>query len=539
MSALPAAGADRRVSVRSGGIAALVALLLLVVVPRGGDAAAHLYRTLLVEHGALVWDNLWFAGQYPLASYSVLYYLPAAVVGNALLAAAGVVASALLFAAIVVRAWGRVARWGAYSFAVLAGGQFFTGDYPYTLGFTFLLASVFALQRGRRALGVACAGITLGCSPLAFLFLCLTLAALLVRSRRPRLREVALALPLGVIAVLELAVLHLFPSPRLTYPFTLWRLMLGVPVGVVGALVASRGRSRALVSVFAVWTAATIVAYTISSPFGHNLLRPATVVFPIMLIAASLARFRPCWLAVPAVVGAFAANVGPYVATVVSRDDPAAAVGFWRPMLTYVRRHSSAAFRLEVVPTVNHWEAYYVPRAGFAIARGWYQQLDSGANAALYRRPLTPRAYRAWLRSVGVEDVVVANTAPAAEAGPELRLLRSGRSGLARVFSSREGSVYELPHATPIVTGSARAAIVAQSFSGIRGWASRPGRYLMRVHFTPYWKLRRGALCVSRAPDDMTYLHVERRGSFTLHAAEGPVSVAALLLDADGEAVCR
>jgi hypothetical protein len=34
-----------------------------VVVPQGGDLAAHLYRTLLVRHTIFVWDNLWFAGQ--------------------------------------------------------------------------------------------------------------------------------------------------------------------------------------------------------------------------------------------------------------------------------------------------------------------------------------------------------------------------------------------------------------------------------------------------------------------------------------------
>src|SRR5574340_273017 len=81
------------------------------VVPPGGDAPAHLYRTLLVRQGIFVWDNLWFAGQYPLFSYSLLYYLPAPLIGAAWLGLVSIVAAALVFASIVVREWGSLARW--------------------------------------------------------------------------------------------------------------------------------------------------------------------------------------------------------------------------------------------------------------------------------------------------------------------------------------------------------------------------------------------------------------------------------------------
>src|SRR5262245_47749504 len=68
--------------VRSGLIALATAAVIVVVGPAPGDAPAHLYRTFLVERGDLVWDNLWFGGHYPLVSYSLLYYFPAALVGN-------------------------------------------------------------------------------------------------------------------------------------------------------------------------------------------------------------------------------------------------------------------------------------------------------------------------------------------------------------------------------------------------------------------------------------------------------------------------
>jgi len=526
--------AERWVLVRACAIAGAAALALAVVVPRGGDAAAHLYRTLLVEHGALLWDNLWFAGQYPLVSYSLFYYLPAALVGNPMLAATAVVGSGLLFAALVLRTFGAQARWPAYAFAAVAGGQFFTGDYPYTAGFAALLATLWALQRGRTLLGVACAALTLGCSPLAFLFLGLTLLALWIGSSQPRSRILILGASLGVLAAVELGALLLFPSPGLYYPFGLWRLVLGLPVGLLGIALSWQSRAaRPLFWLFLLWTLATLVAYVVPSPVGHNLLRPGAVVFPLMLLAAVLCRFRPRRLAYPALAVALAANVGPYVATVISRSDPAAQASFWAPLLRYVAAHSAPGYRLEVVPTVNHWESYYVPRAGFAIARGWYQQLDNGENPGLNRRGLTPAEYRGWLRSVGVRYVVLARDTVAPGSRAEARVLRSGDSGLRRVYGGSAGSVYELPQPTPIITGPSRAAVTALSFSGISGWTTGRGDYLLRVHYTPLWRVRAGALCPRRAVDGMTLLDVRSPGTFRLRAAETAGTVFDMVVDGD------
>ena len=67
---------------------------------------AHLYRTLLVRENVYLWDNLWFAGHYPLVSYSLLYYPVAAVVGNVTLVLGSVVASADALRARLRRASG-------------------------------------------------------------------------------------------------------------------------------------------------------------------------------------------------------------------------------------------------------------------------------------------------------------------------------------------------------------------------------------------------------------------------------------------------
>jgi hypothetical protein len=202
-------------------------------------------------------------------------------------------------------------------------------------------------------------------------------------------------------------------------------------------------------------------------------------------------------------------------------------------MLGYVRAHPAPDYRLEAVPTVNHWESYYVPRAGFAIARGWYQQLDNGENPGLNRRGLTASGYRAWLRSVGVRYVLLANDTLAAGSAAEARLLRSGGSGLIRVFSASHGSVYELSGATPILTGPGRSAITSLSFSGISGWTSRRGAYVLRVHYTPLWRVRAGALCPRRAAGGMTLLDVRSPGPFRLRAAETAGTIFDMVVDAD------
>ena len=521
------------------GIAATISLLVLKLVPPGGDAPAHLYRTLLVRQGVFVWDNLWFAGQYPLFSYSLLYYLPAPFVGDAWLGLASIVIAVLVFASIVVREWGALARWPARSFAVLAAGQLFTGAYPFDAGLACLLATLWALQRRRFVIASVSAILTVGFSPLAFLLLGIALVAAFLATRRVSWSVAGFAVAvLGAIAI-EAAVLVLFPSPGLVYPFGLWRLLAGLAVAFSGVALALRARrARKLALLFGVWAVASAVAYLVPSAVGHNILRASTLVFPLMLLTAALAGFRPRWLAVPAVAGALVATVGPYVSMIPARSgaDAAGTVAFWRPILAFLGAHPAPGYRVEVVPTSNHWEAYFVPQAGLALARGWYRQLDIAANPALYQAHLSPSLYRAWLREEGVRYVVLPNAQlEAIDAAREARLLRSGAAGLRRVWSGPSGVIFALPHAKPILTGPGRATITTYSSTTVSGSVARPGSYLLRVHYTPYWHATAvPSVCVAPAQNAMTRLVFSRAGPFSLRAIEDPVEVLGTYLHSDG-----
>src|SRR5207302_9214870 len=190
----------RRELLLGAALTAGFAALILAVGPAPGDAPVHLYRTFLVHDGALIWDNFWYAGTYPLASYSLLYYLPAALVGNLPLVFASAVASTVLFASIAFREWGRAALWPSRVFGVLAAAPMFTGLYAYSLGFTAMLGTLKLLQLRRFRLAAGVAALTVGFSPLAFAFLCLVVGSYAVSRRAISRRHLWFGLGLGVAA---------------------------------------------------------------------------------------------------------------------------------------------------------------------------------------------------------------------------------------------------------------------------------------------------------------------------------------------------
>ena len=523
-------------------LGAAASSVVVGAVPLGGDAAAHFYRTVLVRGGSLLWDNLWFSGQYPLTSYSVLYYFVAGWIGNVPLAFAAIVLSAVLFSALLRREWGAAARWPAWIFALTAAGQLFTGSYDYAVGFAALLSSLFFFQRRRPAFGVVLAGLTLALSPLAFIFLGVVLVAAWLPAHRVGRVQILVAGALAALACAELMVIAGFPVRGLYYPYGLWRLLVGMGVGGLGIALGWNARRRGgmtIASLFLVWLILSIVAYLVPSPVGHNVTRLAGIALPLMLLAAVLAGFRPRWLSVLALAAAVSASIGPYLVMVSQRTtSQGAQASFWTPLIGYLEAQRSPGYRVEVVPTANHWETYYLPRAGLELARGWYRQLDIADNPILYAPKLSARGYTGWLRSVGVKDVVVTSLQPGAMgANSEARLVTPG-NGFREVFHSSSGTVFELEHPTPILTGTAPARITAVSHLDVAGWTARAGRYLLRIHFTPYWRLTGPPACITASRDGMTRLDLKRGGRFTLTIQPTLSAVGARMFDNDPPRSC-
>jgi hypothetical protein len=507
-------------TLRAAGIALAVGLALVLLGPPPGDLPAHLYRTELVEGGVLVRDTFWYAGHYPLLGYSLLYYFPAALVGNDVLALASVVAAAALFASLAWREWGEAARWPARAFAVVACGPLFTGTYPYAVGLAAALGALKALQLGHRWTAVVLAALTLGFSPLAFLYLCLAVVAAFL-ARRPQLDSTAVGVggALILLGLLQGALLLLYPEEA-EYPFFRLVELLSVLIlcGACALLALTAVRGRVLAAVFALWALAAVVAFAVPSPIGENISRLRGIGLPLALLAAALSGWRPRLLAGFAVLAALAYTLVPYVGAALHRGDTRSAeAAFWQPALDLVAEDWSPDYRVEVVPTGDHWEAYWVPRAGLPLARGWYRQLGIAQNSLFYEEPLEPEDYRDWLDGLGVRWVLVPDT-QLGRAGEEreAELVRSGAAGLEEVGRAGDVTVYEVPDPMPILTGPGEARLTALGHDRVEGEVGTPGTYRLAVRWTPTWRVEAGDVCVEEAPDGMTRLVAGSAGPFVL-----------------------
>jgi len=391
------------------------------------------------------------------------------------------------------------------------------------------LAALAALQAGRTALAVLAALLTIGLSPLAFVFLCLVLAAFLVVRRPAGRRVAAVGAGLAAAAGLELAVLLLFPAGG-RYEFRTRELAFALLAAVIGAAVAAQSRrGRPLAAFFLLFGLACIVAYFIPSPLGSNITRLRIFVLPLVLLGAALSAFRPRWLALPAVLAAGFYSLSPFSVVATQLDDTAAKASYWAPALAFLQEHGSPEYRVDVVPTFDNWEAWYLPRAGEALARGWYRQLDLARNPQLYRERLEPTDYRRWLRSLGVRFVLLPDVElDRLGAEAQATLLRSGRSGLREVLRGGGWRVFELPAATPILTGPAAAGLTALGHDRIAGTVAGAGDYRLRVRYTRYFEVRSGPVCLARATDGMTLLRATGAGPFELRIASGRDLLAAL-----------
>jgi hypothetical protein len=509
-------GALTREALIAAGAACALAAVLLWAGPPGNDIAAHVYqRTLFLKHGFVLWNNFWYAGRYSFITYSVLYYPLSALLGIKVLALASVTIAALAFAVVIGREWGLAARWSSRTFAVLWAGTVLSAAFPFALGVALALLGLWALQEGKRGRFAVLVVLALAASPLAFLFLVVVLAGVAV-TRRPRRSELTVPTAVILSALLgEVVLMRLFPESG-HFPYHPGQLILALSFCVLGALMTRAARSaRPLLGLFLVYFLACVFSFAIPTDLGSNVERLRYAAIPLALLAVSLAGWRPLAVALPLLGVAGFWNVKPLVANYVrAASDPAANVRYWQPAISYLHEHLRPSYRVEVVDTLEHWPAVYFPEAGVPIVRGWYRQNDFPANELLYDKELGPRAYKQWLRTLGVEYVVLSEAPPDYSSRAEARLLRSGASGLEPVFYSPTVMVYRVSHPRSVVTGSGPANVIAMDATRLSLSLGRSGRYRVAVRFSPYWHTPQG--CVSRELDGMTRLTVSRPGRIDL-----------------------
>jgi hypothetical protein len=530
-----------REAMLAAGSAASLAALLIWLGPPGNDLAAHVYqRTVFLHHGFQLWNNFWYGGRYSFVTYSVLYYPLAAVVGIRALAIASIAIAALAFAVVVCRQYGPVARWSSRTFAVVWAGLVISAAFPFALGFALGLLALWALQAGKRWQFGVLAVLTVAASPLAFLLLAIFLAGIglgmLERSRR---LIVPTVIVLSVGACQFLLMRAFADGGR--YPFSEFELVCIMTFCVLGAALSWRvEHARAIRWFFVAYAVVSLATYAFTTPLGENIARVRLVALPIAVLILSLRSWRPLPVAAVVLVLAATWNLAPHAWSYSrsAREHQASTAEYWQPAATYLRKHLTPSYRVEVVDTAGHWSAVYLPRAGIPLTRGWFRQDDFPQNEVLYDKPLTKAAYLGWLRSSGVRYVVFTDAPTDYSAKREALLIQSGRSGLILVRRMRHMTIFAVPQPHPIATGQGAARLVEFGQTRMALDVSSPGHYRIAVRYSPYWSAVGGEACVSRGEDGMLRVDTPRRGRITLQFKVGAVRALAAMVGAGTQNAC-
>lgn len=508
-------------------LSSLLALALVVWNPPVGDLAAQVFRTELFQQAGLaIWNGSWYGGHYTL-TYSLLSPPLAALLGPQVVGMLAVVASSYLFDRLVRDRWGAEARWATLWFAVGVVTLLADGQITFALGVAFGLAALRCLQLGRRVPALLAAAATPLASPVAGAFLAgVVLAGAIERGRRPS----RLALGAGALAlVLTLAPNLAFPESG-EFPFA-FSSYVAIPAWCFGAILLTQGvrkEERQLRRVIVGYALASTAIWLLPNAMGGNAVRLGALFGGPVLAAALLARRPrptvPPWVFATflslAIAGSVYWQFNASVAQIArSVDDPSTTEAYFQPAARWLRAHDAEGMRIEVPPTANHWEsAYLAPR--FELARGWLRQLDTTRDDLFYdQTELNAASYGAWLRSNAISYVALPDAPLDYSSEAEKRLILSGPAYLALRFRSAHWRIYEVRDPKPLVAPLGAAAARTLWF-GRQGFAldvTRPGEFLVRVAFTPYWSIARGSGCIIRR-GDWTVARASHPGVFRVAA---------------------
>ena len=497
---------------------------------RGPDWAAQVYRGGQASHWVLaIWGPGWYGGTYPL-NYSLVYPPVAGYVGLWLVAALSAAGATFCFDRLASRHFGRRPA-GSWYFALSTVIEVAIGQLPTLAGEALALGSVLCLVRyqdarggagprgragggprggaGGWARGFLPAGFAMGAlagltSPVvgAFLSMALVAWALSDVGRAPA-RQLVTELLAGAFTFASTAALPLiFPGPGY-FPFGFGDLV--VTVAICGLLAWPLVVSSRAVRVGAVlYAAVSVGVFLLRTPVGDNVTRLAAYVgVPLAICYLPEAAHRLAlgpggplrrWAAtvVPAamVASMVAWHWSPALGALdAAANGPSSNAAYYAPLIAELASLSrNGPVRVEIPPTVHHWESAYVAPK-FVLARGWERQLDIAYDPLFYQAgPLTPSEYRTWLLANGVSFVALAGAPLDYAATAEARLLRSGEvKGLRAVWHSASWQLWRVVGSQGLA--SRPATVVSMTPRSVDVRYSRPGQSTLRVRWSPYWSL--------------------------------------------------
>lgn len=506
---------------------------------RGVDQAAQAYRVDQFRlHGLLLWDSGWYGGNLPLG-YSVLFPPIGALLGIPVTSVLAAVIATWSFDQVVTRYFGSRPL-GTWYFAASTLLPVTIGQLPFLSGEAFGLLALVALQRGRRPWALLFGLLAGLCSPLAAAFLAMACIAWAFYSGARWIWLLATAAA-SLLVILLIGVLFPGTGP---FPFP-WQGLVVTELLCLTALTPLVQTTPAVRLGALFYAAASLFSFLVPNPLGGNAPRlAASIGVPLLACfltapGPALARLSPArvvsWVArgrsldlgprwraaaliivVPFAVWQWA----PSDSIVTSpASDPETQSSFYQPVLHELTTLSPGPVRIEVPPTLEHWEAAFVGVApNVSLARGWERQLDIANNPIFYNTgALTAASYENWLATNGISYVALPN-APLDYAGKaEAALLKSGTvTDLQAVWATPSWRLWRVTDSPGLVTGAATLTTLAPDRIDLI--VSRTGPVTVRVRYTDFWKVTLGSGCVSSAPDGWTSVDARAPGVVQLSA---------------------
>lgn len=494
-------------------ITAAIGVVYLIIAPTSADLAAATYRSeLFGRSGFTLWDNGWYAGHH-LPAYSVLAPALGWLMGPLLLAALSMTLAAAMFAMLIDgRFPARATRIAAVWFAFGAAIELFACRVPFDLGLAIGLAACVAAQRERHVLALALAVVCSLASPVAGAFLALAALSWALAGRR-------FAIALMLTALVPIAALAVaFPEGG-SQPYVASAFYPALAAVIAIALLIP-AEQRVLRIGTLLYAAVLVGSYVIPTAMGGNADRLGALfagpVAALVLVGRTQARRRLLIVLAPFLL--YWQVNAPVTDFAAAASDPAVHASYYAPLLSELRAlgvgYAARPARIEVVPTRDHWEARFLA-PHVAIARGWERQLDIHRNGLFYRASprLTAASYRAWLSENAISYVALPDAPLDYAARAEAKLLEGAPPYLHEVWRAAHWRLFAVQAASPLIEQPATLTRLGSDSFTVT--APRPGSYLARVRFTPYWALLEGRGCVREAAGGWTEL--EARSPGTVH----------------------
>jgi hypothetical protein len=489
----------------------------------GWDGAAHAYKVFLLRNGeGVFWDNFWYGGSYGAITYGFVYYVLAQYVPGVVLVTIAAGLLPLFFYLYQRGAWGADDVWPAWLFIAVMCMYQAHGQDPFVFALGLTMAGLALLGIGRPVLAALVVGVSVFANPMALFVGGVFLLGDFAGRPRLRRRYLVFAACLAPFVAVRIVLGVVFPEPN-WYVNDFNQIVLFVSFALAGVALAGINAvhpRRPFVLLFTIYAAICVVSYlTPASPLGNNVGRFIMVFGSCLLLLLRHDRLKRLFGIVPLTVFPIVLFLILQLGSTYSHftnhtDLRATEASYFTPALAAADRLYDPNYRVHVVALRRFWEAYFFPKAGFPITRGWYRQADAIHNSLFYEG-YNEAEYLAWLRRMGIAYVFLPDEPLDPWSRHERGILTDSR--LLKEVERLDGwRVYRVPEPQPLIVplDGGQARVLAVEHRAVRLAVDRPGTFLLKVTHTPFWRLDGGE--VREGADRFTEITVPAAGEYEL-----------------------